>query len=102
MTLSIIVCVVYLSTLNLAISLTLRGWPINKVIKTDTYEDDDGTKRYLVVMESRYTGDVQMGDHPERKYAQWKANSTLHQGNAAKVNSRRKKRSLKKISEGKF
>lgn len=103
MMISIIVCVIYTSLFGLALSLTFKGWPINKVIKKDTYTHEDGvTERTIVVMESRYTGDVQMGDHPVPKYARWQANMSLNKGNMAKLNGRAKKRSLKKISEGKF
>lgn len=103
MTASITVCVIYLSVLNLALAVTFKGWPINKVIKQDKYcHDEDHVERTIFVMESRYTGDVQMGDHPIPKYARWQANAELNRGNLAKLKGRTKKRSLKKISEGKF
>lgn len=101
--LSIIVCIIYLSLLNIALAITFKGWPVNKVINKDTYlQEEYDEERTIVVMESRYTGDVQMGDHPIAKYARWEANANLNKGNMEKLRSRTKKRSLKKISEGKF
>ena len=99
---SIIVCVIYLSLLNLALCMTFKGWPINKVIKQDKYMHEDGEERTIFVMESRYTGDVQMGDHPVPKYARWQASAELNKGNVAKLRGKANKRSLRKISEGKF
>jgi hypothetical protein len=104
---STIVFILYVGFFTLICGIVFRGWPVNKTLRRDTYTTNSNVipemqTRYMVVMESRLTGDVQMGEHPTKYGAVFDANIELTKGNLLYLKGLKNRRSLKKMSKGRF